>query len=90
MKQSAILFNLKRPLAILMLCLFQTALLAQDTTSSSSSTKTTTTTTTTTWYTQPWVWVLGGAIFILILFALMRGNRSSTTEKTTVIRDKEV
>ncbi|WP_276503894.1 hypothetical protein [Terrimonas pollutisoli] len=90
MKQSAILFNLKRFLGIIMLCLFQTALLAQDSTSSSTSKTTTTTTTTTTWYTQPWVWVLGGAIFILILFALMRGNTSSTTEKTTVVRDREV
>ena len=90
MKQSAILFSLNRFLGMVMLCLFQTVLLAQDSTGSSSSKTTTTTTTTTTWYTQPWVWVLGGAIFILILFALMRGNSSSTAEKTTVIRDREV
>ncbi len=24
------------------------------------------------WYQQPWVWVIGGAIFILLLVALMR------------------
>ena len=29
-----------------------------------------------TWYTQPWVWVVGGAIFILLLVALLRGNRA--------------
>ena len=29
------------------------------------------------WYTQPWVWIVGGAIFILLLVALLRGNRSS-------------
>jgi len=25
---------------------------------------------------QPWVWIVGGAIFILLLVALLRGNRS--------------
>lgn len=28
------------------------------------------------WYTQPWVWVIGGAVFILLLVALLRGNRT--------------
>lgn len=27
-----------------------------------------------TWYTQPWVWVVGGAVFILLLVALLRGG----------------
>ncbi len=26
------------------------------------------------WYMQPWVWVAGGAVFILILVALLRGR----------------
>ncbi|MGN7784894.1 hypothetical protein ACTJIJ_10215 [Niabella sp. 22666] len=26
---------------------------------------------------QPWVWVVGGAIFILLLVALLRGNKRS-------------
>lgn len=26
------------------------------------------------WYTAPWVWVVGGAVFILLLVALMRGG----------------
>jgi hypothetical protein len=26
------------------------------------------------WYQQPWAWVVGGAIFILLLVALMRGS----------------
>jgi cell division protein FtsW (lipid II flippase) len=25
---------------------------------------------------QPWVWVVGGAVFILLLIALLRGNNS--------------
>ena len=28
------------------------------------------------WYTQPWVWIVGGAIFVLLLLALLRGNRT--------------
>lgn len=24
------------------------------------------------WYTQPWAWIVGGAIFILLLVALLR------------------
>lgn len=26
------------------------------------------------WYSQPWVWVVGGAVFILLLVALLRGG----------------
>lgn len=28
------------------------------------------------WYAQPWVWIVGGAVFLLLLVALMRGNNS--------------
>lgn len=28
------------------------------------------------WYAQPWVWIVGAAIFILLLVALLRGNSS--------------
>jgi hypothetical protein len=28
-------------------------------------------------FTQPWVWIVGGAVFILLLVALLRGNKSS-------------
>ena len=27
------------------------------------------------WYAQPWVWIVGGAVFILLLVALLRGGR---------------
>ena len=30
-----------------------------------------------TWYTNPIVWIIGGAVFILLLVALLRGNNSS-------------
>lgn len=26
------------------------------------------------WYASPWVWVVGGAVFILLLVALIRGG----------------
>ena len=29
------------------------------------------------WYAQPWVWIVGAAVFILLLVALLRGNKSS-------------
>ena len=29
------------------------------------------------WYTQPWVWIVGAALFILLLVALLRGNNSA-------------
>lgn len=27
------------------------------------------------WYQQPWVWIVAGAVFILLLVALLRGNK---------------
>ena len=61
--------------------------------SGESTTSADTTTTTTDWYTQPWVWVVGGAVFLIILIALLRGNSSNTRDKevsrTTVIKDRD-
>jgi hypothetical protein len=28
------------------------------------------------WYAQPWVWIVGGAVFLLLLVALLRGNNN--------------
>ena len=76
-----------------LLCFMQAAIWAQDSSSSSHSVTVTkeTTTTTTNWYMQPWVWVVGAAVFIIILVALFRGNSSKTdvSRTTTVIKDKE-
>ena len=80
-------------LLALFLSLMQAATWAQDSTASShSETTTRTTTTTTTWYAQPWVWVVGAAVFIIILVALFRGNSSRTdvSRTTTVVKDREV
>jgi hypothetical protein len=32
------------------------------------------------WYAQPWVWIIGGAVFILLLVALLRGSGSRAKE----------
>jgi hypothetical protein len=63
-------------------------ILAQDAGSGSSSTVTTTHTETQTWYAQPWVWIVGAAIFILLLVAIVGGNKRSdvTVTKTTTER----
>jgi ABC-type Fe3+ transport system permease subunit len=93
MKQLSTLKNFKSFVAMLVLCFVQTIVWAQDSTSSSSSSSKTVTTTTTTenWYAQPWVWVVGGAVLILLLVALLRGNsrssaEASRTDKVTVTR----
>ncbi len=49
-------------------------------------------TTTGDWYTSPWVWVIGAALFILLLVALAGGSRSSrrVESNTTVDRGDKV
>jgi cell division protein FtsW (lipid II flippase) len=32
------------------------------------------------WYAQPWVWVVGGAVFVLLLVALLRGSGRAKSE----------
>ena len=84
----------------MMLIFLQTMILAQDSggstsgssESSSSSTKSVSVTTeTTTWYTEPWVWIVGAALLILLLVALLRGSGgdravASRTDKVTVTK----
>ncbi len=62
---------LKSFIALIMLSLIQTIAWAQDKKvdinigESSSSGD---------WYTRPWVWIVGGAVFLLLLVALLRGG----------------
>lgn len=72
---------------------FSLILRAQDSTGSVKTTTTTHETTTTThadWYMQPWAWVAGGAVLLVIIIALFRGNSTTNKEttRTTVIKDK--
>lgn len=51
------------------------------------------TTSSSNWYASPWVWIVGAAVFILLLVALTSGSRNSSdrvVEKRTVIRDTDV
>ena len=90
MKNSAKLIRFKSLITLLIFNFVQLVVLAQDSTSSSSTTTSVTTEQTTDWYTSPWVWVIGAAVFILLLVALMRGNsgRASTgaSDKVTVTK----
>ena len=82
MKQISFRWGYKIFLAIFFTCM-QVLLWAQDQTVTTKTTESTTTQ----WYTSPWVWVAGGAVFIIILVALMRGNSSTSETRTTVIKD---
>lgn len=94
MKQSTKAFSYKTFVTFLMLTLVQVLAFAQDSTSSSSSSSTTTTNTTQEiqhdWYTQPWVWIVGGAVLLLLIVALMRGNSSSNTRSDKVTVTKSI
>lgn len=79
---------MKKYFLVFILSCMQLLLWAQDE-PTSKTTITTKETTTTTWYTEPWVWIVGGAVFLIILVALLRGSNSSTREvsRTTVVKD---
>ncbi len=55
---------------------------AQESSSTAVSTTATKTSETTVWYTEPWVWVVGGAVLVLLIVALTRGNSSTATGRT--------
>lgn len=95
MKQLAKFSTVRSFLTLLCLVVFQAALMAQDAQPGGSSSTTTVTKheTTTYWYANPWVWVIGAAIFILLLVALLRGssNRGTTTsDRVTVTKVRDV
>ena len=84
MKQISFRWGYKIFLAI-SLIFMQVVLRAQE--GDKTVTTKTTESTTTQWYSSPWLWVAAGAVFIIILVALMRGNSSTSETRTTVIKD---
>ena len=78
-------------IALLLVGFFNAIAIAQD--SAVSSTTSTTTIQEHTWYTQPWVWVVGGAVLLLLIVALVRSsgpsNGNSTTDKVTYTKTTE-
>jgi hypothetical protein len=80
----------KAILALFSVCVFTVMAIAQD--SAVSSTNTTITTEQHTWYTQPWVWIVGGIVLLLLIIALVRGggsSASSSTDKVTYTKTTE-
>jgi hypothetical protein len=74
---------------LLLLLTFTKALTrAQDSTMTATSTTTTSSTEQHTWYAEPWVWVVGGVVLILIIIALTRGNSSGRTDKVTLTKTR--
>ena len=68
---------------LFVLCATQLVALSQD--SVSHSTTTVTTKTNNSFQVEPWMWIVGGAVLLVILVALLRGNSSKDVSRTTVI-----
>ena len=83
--------NLKMLFTFLVFNLIQLALIAQEETTTTTSTKKTNieVTQSENWYAAPWVWIVGAAIFILLLVALIGGGRSRSGDRVSVTRTVE-
>ena len=85
MKQLTKVSTYRTLATLFLIALVQAITFAQDSTSKQSSTtkSVTTETTTTTWYTEPWVWIVGGAVLLLLIVALVRSGSNSTSASRT-------
>lgn len=80
--------NVRYRLPMLVLSVFlSVCAFAQDNSTTSTESHTTTTNTTATtapdpsvWYMQPWAWVAGGVLLLIILIAAFRGNGNTKQE----------
>ncbi len=92
--------NVKMLVTLIIFTALQTVLWAQDAENTTTSTKKVDVSVESTqnWYASPWVWVIGAAVFILLLVALLSGGRSRSTNSSsdrvtvtkTVERDTDV
>lgn len=89
--------NLKMFFALIVLNLVQIVLWAQEETTTSTKKVDVSVESSENWYASPWVWVIGAAVFILLLVALLGGKSRSTDSSTdrvtvtkTVERDTDV
>ena len=70
------------------LCAVQLVAWSQDAVSSSSTTVTTKTNNS--FQVEPWMWIVGGAVLLIILVALLRGNSNKDVSRTTVIKNDTI
>ena len=86
--------NLKMFFTFLVFNLIQLALMAQEGTTTTTKSVDVEVTKSENWYAAPWVWIVGAAVFILLLVALIGGGRSRSGDRVsvtrTVERDKDV
>ena len=87
--------NLKMFFTLLVFNCIQVVLWAQDESGSASTStkKVDVSVESTNWYASPWVWVVGAAIFILLLVALLGGGRSragdTSSDRVTITKTVE-
>lgn len=64
---------------------------SENSTTTTTTTKKSTSTTPGDWYTSPWVWVVGAAVFILLLVALLsnRGRDTVASDRVRVTKTVE-
>jgi len=67
-------FVVKYAVSLILLCVLQSAAWAQE---KGAEVNVKISKSNDNWYAQPWVWIVGAAVFILLLVALLRGNKSS-------------
>jgi hypothetical protein len=68
------LVNMKNRLALWVLAMFASIYSFAQEGAAKVDVNVTKTTETTTWYTNPWVWIVGVAVFILLFAAIVRGG----------------
>ena len=83
---------MKKACLTLLTVLASIYLLAQDAQEKTTQVDVTKTTTSSNWYASPLVWIIGAAVFILLLVALTSGsrNRSDRVVIKKTVRDTDV
>ncbi len=83
--------RLKNMAAILWLLMISPAVFAQDSTATSSTRSTSKVVTTQTVTVEPWVWIVGAVVLIIIIALLSRGrgSKGAVTNQTTYTKRVE-
>ncbi len=68
------MFNIKKVVAFIGLFFLKLYVIAQDTTTMAVNNSTTKSITEELWYLQKWVWIVAGAVLLLIIIALLKNG----------------